>query len=100
MKFRTEGRPATCGAKWPFLAAFAFSCVLFWWVPSILFRMLLNVDDPVQQLALIVSAVGLLPFAIGYLLPPLHFRPSLPSALLDSCGNVAYKCTLIIATPP
>ncbi len=99
MKFRTHGRPATCGAKWPFLAAFAFSCVLFWWVPSIIFRMLLNVDDPVQQWALIVSAVGLLTFAIGYLLPPLHFRPSLPSALLDSCEKFAYKGTIIIAIP-
>lgn len=86
-------------AKWVFLGAFMFSCLLFWWLPTIIFRFLLRVDDPVHDWALMASFVGLLTFTIGYLLPPVHFREFFPTTLLDSCERFAYKGTVIVAIP-
>lgn len=82
-----------------FLAAFIVACGLFWWLPSVLFRFVLHLEDPVRDWALTVSLVGVITFAAGYLLPPVRFKTALPLYLIDACETLAYKATLWIACP-
>ncbi len=93
-------------AKWVFLCTFLFACVLFWWFPTILFRLVLDVDDPVENWALWVSGLSVVVFLIGYLLP----IPRLPirvfstvrivsRRLTDLCEPVAYRATLLLGIP-
>src|SRR6266849_286764 len=82
-----------------FLGAFIVACGLFWWLPSILFRFVLHVHDPVQNWALWVSLLGVFTFAGGYLLSPVRFKSTLPLHLIDACETLAYKATLWIACP-
>src|SRR5713101_8324996 len=82
-----------------FLGAFIVACGLFWWLPSILFRFVLHVHDPVQNWALWVSLLGVITFAGGYLLSPVRFKSTLPLHLIDACETLAYKVTLWIACP-
>lgn len=89
---------ASKSARRLFLGAFVCACLLFWWLPSILFR-LLSLDDPVQNWALWVSFLGLTAFGAGYFLPPVRFKNLFPSRLLDVCGALAYKATLWLALP-
>lgn len=92
-----------------FLTAFVFSCVLFWWLPSVLFW-LLGMQDPVRIWALCISFLGLGSFVLGYLLNPnrasaffrplfrtlrLRFQPS----TLDACESLSYKVTVLVAVP-
>src|SRR6266446_1457493 len=91
--------PHTAGkATWIFLGAFVLACLLFWWLPSILFRVL-SVEDPVRNSALWVSLLGVITFTAGYLLPPVRFKSTLPLHLIDACEMLAYKATLWIACP-
>ncbi len=91
--------PHTAGkATWIFLGAFVLACLLFWWLPSILFRVL-SVEDPVRNSALWVSLLGVITFTAGYLLPPVRFKSTLPLHLIDACETFAYKATLWIACP-
>jgi hypothetical protein len=89
---------AGVGATWAFLGAFLFACLLFWWLPSILFGFV-GVDDPVEGWALWVSLLGAATFAGGYFLPPIRFRNHFPSHLLDVCEAFAYRATLWLALP-
>src|SRR5712692_3058308 len=82
-----------------FLGAFIFACVMFWWLPSVLSRFVLHVDDPLRNWALWVSLLGVITFTAGYLLPPVRFKSTLPLHLIDACETLAYKATLWIACP-
>ncbi len=82
-----------------FLGAFIFACVMFWWLPSVLSRFVLHVDDPVRNWALWVSLLGVITFTAGYLLPPVRFKSALPMSLIDACETLAYKATLWIGFP-
>ncbi len=86
-------------ATGPFLGAFLFACVLFWWFPSVLFRFVLHVEDPVRNWALWVSLLGVITFTAGYLLPPVRIKTRLPLSLIDACETLAYKATLWIGFP-
>jgi hypothetical protein len=81
-----------------FFIAYAFACVLFWWLPSILFW-LVGVEDPIGKWALWVSVLGLGAFTTGYMIPPLRFRREIPIAIVDGCESLAWKATLWIAAP-
>lgn len=92
-----------------FFAAFAFSCFLFWWLPSIFYR-LLGVQDPVHAWALWMSTLGLSMFAIGYFVSlaglraffwPLVRLPNIGIAhsTLDACESLSYQGTVLIAIP-
>jgi hypothetical protein len=86
--------------KWFFLAAFAFACTLFWWLPSIIYRLLLNIDDPVTNSAILISMLALGCFALGYLLPRNRRHLSYMSeALMDHCAEVAWRLTVLLAIP-
>jgi hypothetical protein len=87
------------GGKWFFLAAFAFACTLFWWLPSIIYR-LLNIDDPVNNGPILISVLALGCFVFGYLLPRNNRRLSFMSdTLMDECAQVAWKLTVLLAIP-
>jgi hypothetical protein len=87
------------GGKWFFLAAFAFACMLFWWLPSIIYR-LLNIDDPVNNGPILISVLALGCFIFGYLLPRNNRRLSYMSdTLMDQCAEVAWKLTVLLAIP-
>jgi hypothetical protein len=87
------------GGKWFFLAAFAFACMLFWWLPSIIYR-LLNIDDPVNNGPILISVLALGCFVFGYLLPRNNRRLSFMSdTLMDECAQVAWKLTVLLAIP-
>jgi hypothetical protein len=90
-----------CGnaASKTFLGALLVSCVLFWWLPSVLFRLVLHVEDPVGNWALWVSLLGVAVFAVGYSLPPARFKIIFPSYLIDSCEALAYQATLWMSIP-
>jgi hypothetical protein len=87
------------GGKWFFLAAFAFACMLFWWLPSIIYR-LLNIDDPVNNGPILISVLALGCFVFGYLLPRNNRRlSSMSDTLMDECAQVAWKLTVLLAIP-
>ncbi|MGA9882265.1 MAG: hypothetical protein WBQ34_00965 [Candidatus Acidiferrales bacterium] len=92
-----------------FLAAFVFSCALFWWLPSVLFR-LLGMQDPIHNWALAISFLGLTSFAVGYFISPVRvrafFRPlahipglAFTPSTLDAAESISYKATLLVAIP-
>lgn len=82
-----------------FWAGFVAACLLFWWLPSILFRYVLQVSDPVENWVLEVSFLSVILFTAGYLLPPLRFRQIVSTELVDSCEGLAYKATWWLALP-
>jgi hypothetical protein len=86
--------------KWFFLGAFAFACTLFWWLPSIIYRLLLNIDDPVSNGTILISVLALGCFALGYLLPRNSRRLSFVSdSLMDRCADTAWGLTVLLAIP-
>jgi hypothetical protein len=91
-----------------FFAAFVFACFLFWWLPSIIYRLFLGVSDPVQNWALWVSVLAFGTFAVGYSVSPsgvrAFFEPFVPrvtlsSHVMDACESFAYQATVLIALP-
>jgi hypothetical protein len=91
--------PQTRG-KWFFLAAFAFACTLFWWLPSAIYRLLLDIDDPVNNGTILISAVALGCFVFGYLLPRNNRRLTFISdTLIDQCAELAWRLTVLLAMP-
>jgi hypothetical protein len=101
-----EALPATSKV---FLSAFVLSCLLFWWLPSILFRMS-GMHDPVGSWALWMSVVGLGTFAFGFFVSPRKVRsffqsliclPKLKfeSCTLDSCERLSYQGAVLVALP-
>lgn len=86
--------------KWLFLTAFLFACFLFWWLPSLLFRVFLHTLDPVEDTTLAVSILAVFSFLAGYLLPVSRRNTSEFSPhLLDLCEEFAAKATMIVAVP-
>ena len=86
--------------KWFFLAAFTFACTLFWWLPSIIYRLVLDIDDPVRDGILLISELALGCFALGYLLPRSDRRLTvLSDVLMDRCTDAAWKLTVLLAIP-
>lgn len=80
--------------------AFAGSCVLFWWLQSILLHWWLDMDVPIQPKIIWISIGALATFVLGYLLPTPQFsRFSLRDDVLDRCEQFSYKCLLILAAP-
>jgi hypothetical protein len=83
-----------------FLAAFLFACLLFWWLPSLLFRVVLDTEDPVNGWTLWVSFSGAALFTSAYLFrtprPPQSDRSN---RLCDLCGPLAYRATIALGIP-
>lgn len=85
---------------WSFVVAFAGSCLLFWWLQSILLHWWLGMDAPIQPKFIWISIGALATFVLGYLLPTPQFsRFSLRNDVVDRCERFAYKCVLIFTVP-
>ena len=85
---------------WPFALAFVGSCVLFWWLQSILLHWWLAVSVPLEASVIWISVAALATFVIGYLLPtPSFSRFTLPNTVLDRCEQFSYNCVLIFFVP-
>lgn len=86
--------------KWFFLGTFIFACFLFWWLPSILFRVVIHQADTVEFKSIVISASALIFFITGYLLPmPNQKQKLFCERSLDSCEDFAYKVTIFLAIP-
>jgi hypothetical protein len=85
--------------KWFFLVAFVFACTLFWWLPSLVYRLILNIDDPVSNGTILISMLSLGFFIVGYLLPRNSKQLSIPVSLMDRCANIAWTVTVLLAIP-
>jgi hypothetical protein len=86
--------------RWFFLCAFVFACILFWWLPSILFRLVIHQADSVDDGTVAISALALILFIAGYLLPTFR-RPArrFSESTLDVCGDFAYRVTALLFFP-
>jgi len=86
--------------RWFFLGAFLFACFLFWWLPSLLFRAVVHQADAVENETVAMSALALVCFVAGYLVPAFG-RPArrLSAPSLDACGEFAYRVTMLLAAP-
>lgn len=86
--------------KWFFLGVFIFACLLFWWLPSILFRLVVHQADSIQNETIAISVFALLLFTAGYLLPvPGRAARRFSAPLLDRCGEFAYKASIYLFIP-
>jgi O-antigen polysaccharide polymerase Wzy len=94
---KIQYRPGTKIVR-AFYLAFLFACLLFWWLPSLLF-FLAGIDDPVKSWALWMSVAGIIAFTVGYLLPPVCLRTEIPQTVLDDCENLAWHTTFWLAIP-
>jgi len=86
--------------KWFFLGAFIFACFLFWWLPSIVFRLLVHQADAVEDGMVAISVLALGLFVAGYLLPVSgNPRSQFSGRMLDGCGKFAFHAAFILFVP-
>ena len=81
-----------------FFCSFLFACFLFWWIPSVLFR-LQKADDPITAWTLCISALGIGAFAVGFFPLPVRFRRELSDAVMDNCEKLAWLATTWMSFP-
>lgn len=81
-----------------FWCAFVFACVLFWWLPSILFRLVLKLPDVVSGTTLWISVAALAAFSVGYIVPVYRRKRRLigSEVTLDLCESLTYKLTILL----
>lgn len=98
-----EGRSARDGrsaSTLMFLVAFVFSCGLFWWLTSFLYRVVLKVPDPVQNWTLEISYVSVALFVAGYLMPVVTLPIRIVSGkFLDIAENFSYVAVMALTIP-
>jgi hypothetical protein len=86
--------------KWLFLCSFIFSCLLFWWLRSILLQLVLGLQDSVDDSTIQISVVALICYTAGYLFPRIGSGAQhLPATILDACGDFAYRVTTVLFVP-
>jgi hypothetical protein len=86
--------------KWFFLGTFIFACFLFWWLPSILFRVIVHQADAVQDETIVISIFALVLFIAGYLLPVSNpSRSGISEPMLDACESFAYRAAILLFIP-
>ncbi|MGB7189022.1 MAG: hypothetical protein WBD10_02690, partial [Acidobacteriaceae bacterium] len=85
--------------RWLFPAAFACSCVLFWWSPSILMSWF-HIDNDMKAWTLYVSVAALCVFLLGYLFSfRLLRRPLIAPHIAAMSNDFAFKATVALAIP-
>jgi hypothetical protein len=100
MTVRTLAAQERARGNWFFLFTFIFACFLFWWLPSILFRLVVHRSDAVEDQAVAASVLALCLFTAGYLLPVTtvsRFRFS--TVTIDACGDFAFKASVLLFVP-
>jgi hypothetical protein len=85
--------------KWFFLGTFIFACFLFWWLPSIVFRLVVHQSDVVEEDVLAISVLALILFVAGYLVPISLGRRHSSERMLDLGKGLAYTATIFIFVP-
>jgi hypothetical protein len=86
--------------KWIFITGFVLACFLFWWLPNVLYRFVLGIDDPVENWAIWVSVLALGAFILGYFIK--KQRPSREMCApvdRDVCAEWSYRASLLLAVP-
>ncbi len=86
------------GAVRIFPWAFLLACFVFWWLPSVLYRMA-GMEDPIRIRTVVVSLSALAAFAAGYLLRPVRSRGELPASVFDRCQALAWRATVWLTVP-
>ncbi len=93
-------QPRRNSLTWLFLGTYAFSCLLFWWLQSILLRFWLGLDSPIEARFLWISIAALGLFAVGYLLPvPRMSGLGSSQDVLDRCEAFSYRAVVFLALP-
>ncbi len=86
--------------KWLFLCSFIFSCLLFWWMRSIILQLLLGLRDSVDDSTIQISVIAVICFTAGYLFPRVGSGTRhLPATMLDACGDFAFRVTTVLFVP-
>lgn len=98
MKQEILDTQARRGTAQIFFGAFLFACLLFWWLPSLLFRAV-GLEDPVKASTLSLSILGVVAFTGGYLISPIRLRTEIPEYVLDDCEGLAWQATVWLAAP-
>jgi hypothetical protein len=100
MSICTRCAPPPTRGKWFFLSAFIFACFLFWWLPSILFRVVIHGADAVEDQTIVVSVIALALFTAAYLLPrQRRMRSQFSTPVLDGCVDFAFKASALLFVP-
>ena len=95
-----QGAKGRVRGKWFFLVAFCLACFLFWWLPSILFRLVVHQADAVENEAIVTSVLALCLFTAGYLLPVSGgSRIQFSQTTLDACGDFSFRASVLIFVP-
>lgn len=85
--------------RWLFPVAFAGSCLLFWWSPSILMAWF-HIDNDLRAWTLYVSVAALCVFLLGYLFSfRLLRRPLIAPHIAAMSNDFAFKATVALAIP-
>lgn len=99
MAYRKSASAIT-GSSLPLLFAgmFFFSCILFWWTPSLIFTYLLGVTDPVNLATIQLSMVAVLCFMAGFFGPQAKkvYLFKLSKNQVSAVGQLAGHLTRII----
>ena len=100
MRYLYSGQPQGRSITIFFWAAFAGSCFLFWWLDSALLRIWSARPDPIQDRFLWISAVSLVLFTLGYLLPAPRLHGLATSEdILNKCAAFSYGAAIVLAIP-
>src|SRR5215831_14502840 len=80
-----------------FIAAFLGSCCWFWWLQSLVYRLVLVMDDPVSDATLALSFVSAGLFLAGYFLPiPIRVSSGFSKRTIDRCEKLSYAMTVAL----
>jgi hypothetical protein len=83
-----------------FVASFLASCLLFWWLLSFIYRLVLGVADPVTVSTLGMSALSAILFVAGFSLPRCKASESrISRSTLDGCERLSYRMTILLFPP-
>ena len=84
-----------------FLVAFACACLLFWWLPSLLYRYVLGVADPVKNETINISVLAWITFTIGFLLFQAHpgHTPKVNTRRMDRIARYSRNLTIAFFLP-
>lgn len=89
------------GSRFVYMFFFLGSCFVFWWLPSVVYRVLLDYPDPVLDPALTLSFYAVVSFVTGYVLTASYnvafFRSN--TVILERTARVSKWLTVLFGIP-
>ena len=83
-----------------FLLVFGGSCLLFWWLQSLLLTVWLGLNSSIEPRFLWISIGSLAIYTVAYLLPPIRLSGFISSGkTMDRCVAFSYRAILIWSVP-